>query len=155
MVVHDPIMKKLLLLMLAALGLLLGCSEEKLKDVSADPKFSPFVGGRYEVVGLVYAYGIRRHSKAPVDYITLIPPPGIGGTSVGFEIPIRVGSKITVLRVLKTNRVFDPEMDFVVRLEGTEMPAEVVTRISLFRGNEGVGFLQLNPAIYRKLSAAQ
>lgn len=148
-------MKKILPLILAAFGVLQGCSGEKLKDVSDDPKIKPFVGSQYEVVGLVYAYGIREHSKAPVDLITLIPPPGIEGSEVGFRTPVRVGSRITVLKVLKTNRVLDPDMDFVVRLEGTELPTEAIIRIELFRGNEGTGFLQLNPAIYRKLSVGR
>jgi len=141
--------------MVAALGALPGCSEQKLKDVSNDPKVKPFIGSQYEIVGLVYAYGMREHSKAPVDLITLIPPPGIEGSQVGFRTPVRVGSTITVLKVLRTNRLFDPEMDFVVSLEGTELPAEAITRVELFRGNEGTGFLQLNPAIYRKLPAAR
>jgi len=148
------IMKKLLLPMIAAAGLLLGCSE-KLTDVSNDPRIKPFVGGQYEVVGLVDAYGMREHSKAPVDLIILNPPPGFKSHQVGFRTPVRIGSRITVLKVLRTNRVFDPNMDFVVRLEGAELPTQATTRIPLFLGNEGDGFLQLNPAIYRKLPVAQ
>lgn len=151
---QDMIMKKLLLPMITAAGLLLGCSE-KFTDVSDDPRIKPFVGGQYEIVGLVYAYGIREHPKAPVHYITLIPPPGIAGSEVGFKTPVPVGSRVTVIKVLKSNRVPDPNMDFVVRLEGAELPTQATTRIALFRGNEGDGFLQLNPAIYRKSPVAQ
>lgn len=145
-------MKMFFLLTLAILGALLGCSsEEKFEDVSGDPKFHAAIEARYEIVGAVDAYGIRPHSKGAVDYITLIPPPGIEGPEVGFKVPIRTGSTITVVKVLRTNRVFDPTMSFVVKLEGTGMPVNVPTRIELFRGNGGAGFLQLNPAIYRQL----
>ena len=149
--VREPMTKSFLLLVLAALVVLLGCSEVKFKDVSEDPKFRALVGGRYEVVGAVYAYGLRVHAGAKVDLITLIPPPGITSYQVAFKTQVRLGSTITVLKVLKTSRLFDPGIDFVVRLDGTQMPAEAITIIEIFRGNEGKEPLQLNPAIYRKL----
>jgi hypothetical protein len=141
-------MKILLLLMV----FLFGCDlEAKHEDVSEEPRSKAAVGVRYEVVGTVDAYGIRRHSKAPVDYITLIPPPGIGGSEVGFQIPVRPGSTIRVAKVVRTNRLFDPNMTFIVELDGTPLPVAAPMRIDLFRGNEGQGYLQMNPAIYRRL----
>ena len=134
------------------LGTLLACTEETFKDVSDAPEFKIAVGATYEVVGAVDAYGIRRHSGAAVEYITLIPPPGIEGSEVGFRVSVNSGSRIIVLKVLKTNRWIDRDLSFVVKLEGTNMKSDVVTRIDLFRGNEGQGFLQLNPRIYRKMS---
>ena len=103
-------MTKLLLTLLVALWMLLGCSDEKPKDISDESKIKRLVGGRYEVVGLVYAYGIRKHSKAPIERITLIPPPGIERSEIGFKIPVNPGSTITILKVLKTNRVLDPDI---------------------------------------------
>lgn len=144
--------KILILLMVAVLGALLACSEERLKDVSEEPEFKPVIGTRYEIVGAVDAYGIRQHSGAKIDYITLIPPPGIAGPEVGFRIPIKVGSSIAVTRVLRINSWIDPDILFFVRMDGTQMPVDVVTRIELFRGNEGNDFLQLNPKIYRRLN---
>lgn len=134
-----------------SLGLLLACAEEKFKDVSDDPDIRPIVGSQYEIVGPVYAYGIRNHSKAPIDLITLIPPPGIEGSEVGFKVPVQLGSRVTILKVLRTNRILDPNMDYVVKLNGTKMPAEATVRIELFRGNQGGGYLELNPAIYRRI----
>lgn len=139
------------LLMLIAVGALAGC-DERFADVSNDPRFRPSVGARYEVVGAVDAYGIRHHSKAPVDYVTLIPPPGIAGSEVGFRIRIEPGSTITVLKVLKSNRWPDPDMTLEVQLTGMRMPVETVVTIDLFRGNEGDGVVQLNPRIYRRIA---
>lgn len=121
-------------------------------SLSNDPRFRPSVGARYEVVGAVDAYGIRHHSKAPVDYVTLIPPPGIAGSEVGFRIRIEPGSTITVLKVLKSNRWPDPDMTLEVQLTGMRMPVETVVTIDLFRGNEGDGVVQLNPRIYRRIA---
>lgn len=141
-------MKKLLLLMV----FLAGCDfQEKQKDISSEPRSKSTIGTRYEVVGAVDAYGIRRTSQAPVDEITLIPPPGIAGPEVGFRIPVRPGSTVAVRKVIRTNRAIDPEMNLVVELEGTPMPVAVPVSIELFRGNEGKGYLQLNPKIYRRL----
>lgn len=147
------ISKTLILLMISVFGSLLACSSElHLDDVSGDPKFRPIIGTQYEVVGAIYGYGIRKHSKATVDYITLIPPPGIAGSEVGFRVLVTPGTKITVVKIFKTNLWIDSNILLIVRLEGMQMPSNVVTRIELFRGNEGEGFLQLNPKLYRRLN---
>jgi hypothetical protein len=125
--------------------------EEKLTDVSERPENMKEIGLRYEVIGPVDAYGIRRSSQSQVEYVTLIPPPGIAGSEVGFRIPVVGGSKVVVTKVFKTNRWPDPNMTLEVRLEGTKLPVDVPTRIDLFRGNEGSSGLQLNPNIYRRL----
>lgn len=143
--------KILLLLVVIAIGALAGC-EERFADVSHDPRFRQLVGTRYQVVDAVDAYGIRHHSKAPVEYITLIPPPGIAGSEVGFRVRIEPRSTITVLEVLKSNRWPDPDLTLEIQLTGTAMPVETVIMIDLFRGNEGDGVAQLNPRIYRKIA---
>ena len=138
----------LLLLIVGVVGTLVGC-DVRFSDVSKDPKFRHLVGARYEVIGTLDAYGIRNHSKAAVEYTTLIPPPGIAGSEVGFCIAIEPKSEITILKVLKSNRWPDPDLALEVRLTGTEMLIEPV-RIELFRGNEGPGGAQLNSRIYRR-----
>lgn len=140
-------------LLLSILGLF-GCSDETRVDVSQQPEFGRYVGMQYEVVGLVDAYGIRPHSQAAVEYVTLIPSPGIEGPEVGFRIPLQAGSKLTVQKVIKTNRMFDPNMSFEMLLEGTQLPTAASVRVDLFRGNEGQGGTQLNPKLYRSLSTA-
>lgn len=135
-----------------AMATLPACTwEQRLDDVSNDPKFKNVVGSRYVVARAVDAYGIREHSGAAVDYITLIPPPGIGGSEVGFRMPVEIGSTITVLKVYRTNRWPDPDMTLGVQVEGTRMPVDAAIRIDLFRGNEGEGEVGLNADIYRKL----
>ena len=138
------------LLLFITLGALVAC-QVRFEDVSKYPEFRHVIGSRYEVVGAVNAYGIRPHSKAEVEYITLIPPPGFDGSEIGFRVPINYGSKITVLKVLKSNRWPDPNITFVVKIEGTEMPIDSTIRIDLFRGNEGKGSLQLNPEVYQNI----
>ena len=138
--------------MVVALGLVAAC-DERFEDVSKDPKFKNIVGTRYEIIGSVDAYGIRAHPKAPVEYITFIPPPGIEGYEVDFRLPITPGSIITVVQVLDSNRWPDPSLTFAIELQGTKMPVEVPIRIDLFRGNEGQGRAQLNPDIYRQINS--
>ena len=143
--------RALLLLMAIVAGSLLGCDEQFI-DVSKDPKFKHLTGTRFRVIGALDAYGIRPHSKAEVEYITLIPPPGIAGSQVGLRIPIEPGSTVTVLKVLKTNRWPDPDLTLQILLTGTRLPVEKVIRIDLFRGNEGTGDTPLNPRIYRAIA---
>ena len=142
--------------LLILLALLAGCdTRETYEDVSAEARSRDVIGTRYEVVGPVEAYGYRLHSQAPVEEVILIPPPGISGPEIGFQIPVRRGATVTVRKVVRTNRVFDNEMNLEVELQGTPMPFSVpVTApvtIELFRGNEGDGYLQLNPKFYRRL----
>jgi hypothetical protein len=149
---RQRLASKLSIVVTIAMATLPGCTwEQRLDDVSNEPKFKSVVGSRYVVARAVAAYGIREHSGAAVDYITLIPPPGIDGPEVGFRMPVRIGSTITVLKVYRTNRWPDPDMTLGVRVEGTQMPVDAGIRMDLFRGNEGEGEVGLNPDIYRKL----
>lgn len=140
-------------LLLSLLGLF-GCSDESRVDVSQQTEFRRIVGMKYEVIGSVDAYGIRPHSQAAVEYVTLIPPPGIEGLEVGFRIPLQAGSKLIVQKVIKTNRVFDPNMSYEVQLEGTQLPTGALVRLDLFRGNEGERPMELNAKLYRSLNTA-
>ena len=126
------------------------CTETSL-DVSADPAYSKLIGRKYEVIGKVDGYGIKMDPVGTVEYITLIPPPGIGGWEVDFKLPVTVGAQITILQILDTNRWPDNDISFVVRLERAAMPMDRPVRIDLFRGNEGRTATELNPAIYRRL----
>jgi hypothetical protein len=128
--------RTLLLRMVIVVGALVGC-DVQYTDVSKDPRFRQLVGGRQEVVGALDAYGIRQHPKADVEYTTLIPPPGIAGSEVGFRVTIEPGSTITVLKTLKTNRWPDPDLTLEIGLAGTRMPVETIIRIDLFRGMKG------------------
>jgi hypothetical protein len=143
--------RMLLLLVVIVAGALVGCDEQSI-DVSKDPKFKQLVGTRYEVIGALDAYGIRQHSKADVEYTTLIPPPGIAGSQIGFRIAIEPGSTIRVLKVLKTSRWPDPDVTLKVQLTGTRLPVETAIRADLFRGNEGQGNTHLNARIYRPMA---
>jgi hypothetical protein len=144
--------KPILLFLAAILGFLSGCWEERRVDVSEWKQFKPYVGMQYEVIGPVDAYGIRPHSKAEVEYITLFPLPGFQGTQVGFRTRLPVGTKITVLRVIKTNR-FGPPMSYEVKLEGAQFPPVTRIKLDLMNGNEGKDEMQLNPKLYRRLDA--
>ena len=57
---------------------LIGCYSEKFIDISNEEGYSKLIGKTYEITGPIIGHGIRKHSNAPVDYVTLMPPPGIG-----------------------------------------------------------------------------
>lgn len=133
------------------IGALSGCMELKFTDVSNKPKNKAIIGTQYEVVGDVYAYGIRDQPRGEVEYIALIAPPGFTGWERAFKVELEHGSIITVAKVMKTNRWLDGRDAFIVTVEGTKMPVDAEIRLELNLGNEGDGRLQLNPAIYRKV----
>lgn len=142
---------RLLSISLVALTIMISaCGETKYTDVSTEPGYRGLVGAIYTVVGPVNAYGIRKHSKAAIEYVTVIPPPGIEGSEVGFRIPIAVGSTLTVMSVYETNRFFDSSISFGVKLTGVAIPANLPVRIDLMRGNQGADKLSLNPAVFQR-----
>jgi hypothetical protein len=134
----------------ALFTLLMACDDTKFVDVSGQQKYSGLVGATFIIVDRVDVYGIRKHSKAPVAYLTLIPPPGIEGPEVEFRAPVPIGSKLSVLRIYETNRLFDGSLTFEVALTGIEVPANVPIRVDLTRGNQGSTNRSLNPKIFRR-----
>lgn len=136
------------------LGLFAGCSDVVLTDVSTDPDYRDLVGDEFEIVGAVDLYGIRQHSKAPVEYRTLIPPPGIGGYEVASRHPLEIGTRITVAKVMRTTRWLDCGTAFIVSIEGEPTDPGVDTTLELNRGNKGASCRELNPKIYRKIRAS-
>lgn len=133
------------------MAILSGCTDEETReDVSSQPMYSELIGNRYEILKPLHAYGIRRHSDAPVQYIVLMPPPGVEGSEIGFDVAVKPGATFEILKVTKTNRWPDANITLVVRLDGAPLPVDKPIHVDLFRGNEGQGTVLLNPAIYRK-----
>lgn len=126
------------------------CTDVKYTDVSTQHGYEVLVGTTYNVVSPITAYGIRKHSKAPVESVSLIPPPGITGSEVGFRVPIPIGTRLTVINVYETNVLLDPSASLGVRLHEVSLPADVPIRVHLMRGNQGDERLSLNPKIFRK-----
>ncbi len=136
--------------LIAFIAMLSACGETKYADVSTKPGYRELVGATYTIVGPVDAYEIRKHSNGPVEFVTVIPPPGIEGSEVGFRIPIATGSTLTVMSVYETNRFFDSSISFGVKLTGITNPANLPIRIDLMRGNQGADKLSLNPAVFQR-----
>jgi len=132
--------------------LLAGCdTRARYEDASAETRSMEVIGVRYEVVGPVQAHGFRQHSQAAVERVLLMPPPGVEGPEIGFRVPVRQGSTVTVRKVVRTNRWIGNKMDLEVNLEGTTLPVTAPVSIGLIRGNERDGSLQRNPSFYRRL----
>lgn len=134
-----------LILMMAS-----ACTETKYTDVSTQPGYQEMVGATYTIVKPIGAYGIRQHSKAPIESISIVPPPGIEGPEVGFRVEIPSGSTMTVLGVYESNRFFDGSISLEVKFEGVALPENVPIHVDLMRGNQGDKKLSLNPAVFRR-----
>lgn len=140
------------IMVLSALSPIAACGYKRTyEDVSSKPQYKPMVGSAYKVVGTLYAHGILKHSKAPVDSVVLVPPPGFMGSEVGFKFAIKEGTVFKVRKVLLTNRIFDPPLTLDVEYLGDDLPPDLPVHIDLFRGNEGETELSLNPKIYQKV----
>jgi hypothetical protein len=133
-------------------ALLLGCDSQVVyKNISQN--VPEIIGVRYRVKGQVLVYGVRKHSRAPIDYIQLMPPPGIGGTQIVPLTPIPVGSVFKVLSAWKSSRFTPNTHSVLVEFENYALPEKVPTRIEYFRGNNQYwwGF-ELNREYYERIS---
>lgn len=137
---------------ISSLWALAGCdTRERYEDASVEARSREVIGARHEVVGPVQAHGFRQHSRAPVEHVLLIPQPGIDGPEIGFRVPVRQGSTVTVRKVLQSDRMLEHDINLEVDLEGTPLPASAPCTIRLVWQNKGRGYVELNPKIYRKL----
>jgi hypothetical protein len=136
--------------LVAVAAMLVACNETTFIDVSDKLGYRELVGTTYTVVGPLVAYGIRKHTEATAEYVTLIPAPGIAGSEVGFSTPIGIGTQMRVIRVYETNRLIDSSTSLEVRLSGNFVFGNLPVRLDLMRGNQGSSKLTLNPAVFRK-----
>jgi hypothetical protein len=133
-------------------ALLLGCdSQVEYRNVSED--IPGIIGVRYRVKGQVLVYGVRKHSRSQIDYIQLIPPPGIGGSQIVPLTPIPFGTVFKVVSAWKSNRFTPNTNSVLVEFENYALHEKVPTRIEYFRGNNQYwwGF-ELNREYYERIS---
>lgn len=124
-------------------------------DISNEPRARQIIGARYKVVNEVTAYGVRRHSRAAVEYIVLRAPPGFDGPEVGFAETVPLGAEITILKVRKSNLFLENPYILMVRLEGTHLDPALPIKIELFGNNGGSTRISLNPEFYERIAGTE
>jgi hypothetical protein len=123
-------------------------------DVSDHPQARELIGAKYQVVQDIRAYGVRPHSGAEAEYIIITAPPGFSGPEVAFEDTVHAGAELTVLKVLKTNRLLADPYTVIVRLDHTNLHTALPIQLELFNTNVGASALSLNPAFYQRIAPA-
>jgi hypothetical protein len=141
--------------LLFALAVLAGagaaCSTDEGIDVSREPEFAAMIGREYRIVGDVDAYGIKNEDRdSSAAYVTLIPPPGISGPEVAFTKRLPKGLTVRIAAAKHRFRAFTNGTDYVVELNGSDLPPGLEVRIALFRGNQS-GDTDLNPRLYQRI----
>jgi hypothetical protein len=145
----EPFMRIIMLCLLLAAALA-SCTYRE-NDVSNHPQARELIGTKYKVVQDIRAYGVRPHSGAEAQYIIITAPPGFSGPEVAFEDTVHAGAELTVLKVLKTNRLLDDPYTVIVRLDRTDLHSALPIQLELFNTNVGASALSLNPAFYQRI----
>ena len=110
------------------------------------------IGREYRIVGDLDAYGIKYEDRdISASYVTLIPPPGIGGPEVAFTKRLPKGQTFRITAATRRFRFLTNGIDYVVELNGSDLPQGLDVRIALFRGNES-GDTDLNPRLYQRVN---
>lgn len=130
--------------------LLSGCWEIKYKDISSSPQAQGIVGSDYAVSGKVYLYGYRKTSTHSTTEAFLWAGTRISGPEIAFEKVVPIGTKISVIALLKTNDIpiLSCRRALVVSVEGMEIPENLPATIDLVVKNKGKG-CSLNEDYYR------
>ncbi len=109
------------------------------------------IGHEYRVIGDVDAYGIKQDLQdEDASYVTLIPPPGIGGPEVVFKRRVPAGQTFRIRRAMRRFVLLDNGTEYVIDLQGSDLPQDIEVRLALMRGNES-GEADLNPPLYQRL----
>ncbi len=135
--------------LLASCFLQIGCGKVTYVDVSNEPEYQAMVGKTFKVVGPLLAYGIREHSAAPIEYVTLMPPPGIEGRTIVSLGSVPRDSTISIKAAQRATFIIYDPLRYRVSATIADMPATVPIYVDRFRGNEGSdGKTSLNAQIY-------
>lgn len=125
-----------------------GCSP---RDISHEPPFANMIGHEYRVIGDVDAYGIKQDLQdKDASYVTLIPPPGIGGPEVVFKRRVPKGQTFRIRGAMRRSVLLDNGTEYVIDLQRSDLPQDIEVRLALMRGNES-GEADLNPRLCQRL----
>ena len=129
-----------------------GCTRYTDRDLSATSPYSEMIGAEYEVrVDDLELYGISDvDRRTEVTSMTLVPPPGIGGSEVAFRCRVPRGTRLRIAAVRHRNLVFDNGLYYLLELPGSGVPEGIPIELELFRGNEGEG-REPNAHRYRRI----
>lgn len=97
-------MRSFFVLILAML--LLGCDQMEFDDISHEYNHENILLQNYISHMDLKIYGISSDTKKNIDYFTVVPPPGIGGTEVISEGELKQGSRIKILKIERCNNCF-------------------------------------------------
>jgi hypothetical protein len=131
---------------------LAACRVGPAEEITSTKPYADLIGAKYSVVAdKLYAYGVYESlDNKSLSYVTLIPPPGVGGPEFAFRRHIPKGQVITIVSAWRHFILLESGVYYLVALGNSDLPQGTPIRLELSRGNEGVG-ADLNPAIYRKL----
>jgi hypothetical protein len=131
---------------------LAACQTGSAEEITSTKPYADLIGAKYSVVSeTLYAYGVYGSlNDRQISYVTLVPPPGVGGREYAFRRNIPKGQVIRILSAWHRVVILDSGVYYLVALENSDLPERVPIRLELMRGNENGG-ADLNPAIYRRL----
>ncbi len=138
-------------IVIAALAIVCGsggaCSTDDVRD---EPQVVAMIGHEYQIVGEVYAYGVK--AKLPADeasFVELIPLE-ITGPEVAFRARLPKGQTFRIASARRDVQLFGRSVEYLLELQNSDLPSGIEIRLGLTRGNEH-GAADLNPQLYQRI----
>jgi hypothetical protein len=124
--------------------------------MSAVQPYAEMIGREYEVVvDGVALYGIYDFGRPlKLGWMTVVPDPGVSGSSVAFRCQIPRGQRFRIVAVWRSHALVWNDFYHVIEFVGAKVPENVPIQLELFRGNEGRG-VEPNAALYWRLDRTQ
>lgn len=119
------------------------CGQVPLEDVSSHAEYKGVVGARFTTKVDLLLIGVTadQNYKKQIDYVVLVPEPGISGPEVVRKEKLAKGSSVRVAQVLRSKLFFVPRVYYVVEVAGAKMseaPVRVKQTGSAQDGNAGL-----------------
>lgn len=131
---------------------IVSCGQASLEDCSLEPQFSIAIGKSFSTKEDLLAFGITADAnyKKRVDYIILIPEPGVSGPEVVTKEVLKKGTVVRVVRVLKTTGFALRKIIFIVEDVSTKKYEGIQIRVNQTGKIDDSNF-GLDQAIFQKM----
>ena len=112
----------------------LGCSPKDYKNVSDDEQYRNLLGAEFKSKVELLGFGITfdKNYKQIVKYVFIMPRPGIAGPEVIFTKRVPKGLNFKVIGVLKSDRLFDSSLFYIIKFSHNELFNEYNVIIKVF-----------------------
>jgi len=120
--------------------LLSGCGPKKYIDVSGEKQYETLLGVEFKTKKELLALGVTFDANyaSVVDYVFIMPKPGISGPQVVFNEKVPKGMRLKIIGVLESGRLFNNRVFYTIKFLDTNLHRDFPSIVKVFGDVHGV-----------------